>query len=51
MNEDKPIIEAQQRTIGTGEFDAMRPVLLSIDAAAVKARRVLQKRLAAERTR
>ncbi len=48
VDEDKPIIEAQQRTMGTREFDTMKPVLLNIDTAAMKARRVLQKRLAAE---
>lgn len=39
--EDLPMLEAQQRAMGEVEFWAMKPVLLSGDAAAVRARRVL----------
>ncbi|GAB3627042.1 Toluene-4-sulfonate monooxygenase system iron-sulfur subunit TsaM1 [Pandoraea terrae] len=41
-NEDKPIIEAQQRSMGsTTELLALKPVLLQTDAPAVRARRIL----------
>lgn len=40
-NEDKPMIEAQQRRIGSRDFWAMKPLLLKTDAAAVLARRKL----------
>ena len=39
--EDKPMIEAQAENMQGREFWAMKPVLLSIDAAAVRARRTL----------
>ena len=40
-NEDKPMIEAQQRRIGERDFWSMKPLLLKTDAAAVRARRKL----------
>jgi vanillate O-demethylase monooxygenase subunit len=48
LHEDKPMVEAQQRAIGSGSFWALKPVLLDVDAPAVRARRVLEQMLAAE---
>jgi vanillate O-demethylase monooxygenase subunit len=42
------MVEAQQRAIGSGSFWALKPVLLDVDAPAVRARRVLEQMLAAE---
>lgn len=39
--EDKPVIEAQQRAMGTAEFWSLKPVLLPIDIGGVQARRTL----------
>jgi len=39
--EDLPMLEAQQQEIGNAEFWSLKPVLLAGDAAAVRARRVL----------
>lgn len=41
--EDKPLIEAQQRAMGEADFWDLRPILLSIDAGAVQARRTLSR--------
>jgi vanillate O-demethylase monooxygenase subunit len=41
-HEDKPIIEAVARQMGGAELFALKPVLLAGDAAAVRARRLLQ---------
>jgi phenylpropionate dioxygenase-like ring-hydroxylating dioxygenase large terminal subunit len=38
--EDKPMIEAQQRSLGNRDFMEMRPALLPIDAGSVAARRI-----------
>ncbi|MES2257990.1 MAG: aromatic ring-hydroxylating dioxygenase subunit alpha [Pseudomonadota bacterium] len=46
--EDKPIIEAQQREMGTADLWSLKPVLLSGDPAAVRARRVLERLKQAE---
>jgi len=48
--EDKPIIEAVARSMGEADFWSLNPVLLRGDEAAVRARRILEKRIAAERT-
>lgn len=40
--QDKPVLEAQQRRIGTAEFWSQKPVLLAGDAGAVRVRRKLQ---------
>lgn len=45
MNEDEPMIAAIQEAMGTRDLDEMRPLLLSIDNAAVRARRVIEQRL------
>jgi len=47
-NEDKPIIEAVARSMGGREFWSLNPVLLKGDEAAVRARRILEKKIAAE---
>ena len=47
-DEDKPMVEAQQRAMARKSFWDMKPVLLDIDAPAVRARRVLEQMLAAE---
>jgi vanillate O-demethylase monooxygenase subunit len=41
-HEDKPMIEAVARRMGGAELWSLKPVLLSGDAAAVRARRMLQ---------
>ena len=46
--EDKPMVEAQQRALAGKSFWDMKPVLLDVDAPAVRARRVLEQMLAAE---
>jgi phenylpropionate dioxygenase-like ring-hydroxylating dioxygenase large terminal subunit len=46
--QDKPMLEAQQRRIGSDEFWSLKPVLLAGDAGAVRVRRKLQKLVAAE---
>jgi vanillate O-demethylase monooxygenase subunit len=47
-HEDKPMVEAQQKAMAGRSFWDMKPVLLDIDAPAVRARRVLEHMLAAE---
>ena len=47
--QDRPILEAQQRAYDlAGGPDSLRPVMLSIDAAPLRARRVLAQLIAAE---
>lgn len=46
--EDLPVLEAQQRVLGSTPFWDAKPVLLVTDAAAVRARRVLDALIAAE---
>lgn len=48
LAEDKPMVEAQQSRIGTADFWSLSPILLKIDAAAVKVRRRLDALIAAE---
>ena len=48
VGEDKPVIEAQQREINAGEIMTLNPALLQPDAAAIRARRVLDALVAAE---
>ena len=48
MEEDKPMLEAQQRRIGTADFMSLGPALLPIDAAAVQVRRALAGMIEAE---
>jgi vanillate O-demethylase monooxygenase subunit len=47
-HEDKPMIEAQADNMQGHEFWSMNPMLLSIDAAAVRTRRILAKKIAQE---
>jgi vanillate O-demethylase monooxygenase subunit len=46
--EDKPMIEAQQQRMATFDLLAQNPLLLPIDAAAVRVRRMLQQMIEAE---
>ena len=46
--QDKPMLEAQQRRIGSAGFWALRPVLLPGDAGAIRARRKLDALIATE---
>jgi len=46
--QDKPMLEAQQRRIGAAEFWSLDPVLLAGDAGAVRVRRKLQHLVAQE---
>ena len=46
--QDKPMLEAQQRRIGTAEFWSLKPVLLPGDAGAVRVRRKQQALVAKE---
>lgn len=46
--EDLPVLEAQQQAIGEREFWSLQPVLLPSDAAAVRARRLLEELIDAE---
>lgn len=41
--QDKPMIDAVQKSMAGGDFWEMRPVILACDAGAVRARRVLRK--------
>jgi vanillate O-demethylase monooxygenase subunit len=47
-NEDLPMLEAQQKMMGDADFWSLKPVLLAGDAGAVRARRLLDKMIAAE---
>jgi len=46
--EDLPMLEAQQKAMGAAPFWSLKPVLLASDAAAIRARRVLDAMVAAE---
>lgn len=46
--QDKPMIEAVQRNMGTTDLDSLGPVMLSTDGGPVRARRVLKQLLAEE---
>lgn len=48
QNEDKPMLEKQQARIGTDDFWSLGPILLKSDAAAVRARRLLERLIAEE---
>ncbi|MFC0402407.1 aromatic ring-hydroxylating dioxygenase subunit alpha [Paraburkholderia rhizosphaerae] len=47
-DEDLPMLEAQQAALGDADFWACRPVLLPIDGGAIRARRVMESKLAEE---
>jgi vanillate O-demethylase monooxygenase subunit len=49
-NEDEPMIEAVQRRMGTADLMSLKPVLLVGDGAGMRARRVLDGLIAAERS-
>jgi vanillate O-demethylase monooxygenase subunit len=48
LHEDKPMLEKQQARMGTPDLWSLGPVLLKVDAAAVRARRKLEALIAAE---
>jgi phenylpropionate dioxygenase-like ring-hydroxylating dioxygenase large terminal subunit len=48
LNEDKPMVEAQQRSLGRESFWEAKPLLMDIDLPAVRARRVLDQLIATE---
>ncbi|SDH29132.1 vanillate O-demethylase monooxygenase subunit [Paraburkholderia phenazinium] len=47
--EDLPMLEAQQRSLGESDFWALQPALLPIDAGAIRARRIMERLIAEER--
>ena len=49
-DQDGTMIEATQQVMGTADLDALKPVLLSIDVAAVRVRRVLKALIEGELT-
>jgi hypothetical protein len=49
-DEDLPMLEAQQGMMGDASFWDLKPVLLVGDAGAIRARRVLDRMIAAEQT-
>lgn len=48
VEEDKPVIEAQQRLLGTADLFDAQPVLLATDTGSIRIRRVLKQLLAQE---
>jgi phenylpropionate dioxygenase-like ring-hydroxylating dioxygenase large terminal subunit len=46
--QDKPMIEAVQRNMGTTDLDSLAPVMLSTDGGPVRARRLLKQLIAQE---
>jgi Vanillate O-demethylase oxygenase C-terminal domain len=48
-DQDKPVLEAQQKAYDrAGGLENLRPVMLSIDAGPLRARRILARLVAAE---
>jgi phenylpropionate dioxygenase-like ring-hydroxylating dioxygenase large terminal subunit len=47
-NEDLPMLEAQQAALGDSGFWERQPVLLPIDGGAIRARRIMERKLAEE---
>lgn len=48
VEQDKPMLEAQQQSMGDADLMALKPVLLEADAAAVRIRRTLQSLIQSE---
>jgi phenylpropionate dioxygenase-like ring-hydroxylating dioxygenase large terminal subunit len=48
VGQDKPILEQQQRMMGTRTIDEMNPVMASADVAATRARRIMKMLIAKE---
>jgi vanillate O-demethylase monooxygenase subunit len=48
--QDRPMIEAVQRMMGNAEFTSLHPVLLESDGAALRARSVMRRLIARERS-
>lgn len=51
QNEDRPIVEAQQANIGEADSVTLSRGMLNADAAAIRARKVLQERLKRQSSR
>lgn len=49
-NEDKPMLELQQQSMGTTDLFSLKPVMLTSDVGPVRVRRVLKRLLENERT-
>jgi len=47
-NEDRPVLEAQQRAAGDRDLMSCDPVLISNDAASGRVRRIIERRIKAE---
>jgi phenylpropionate dioxygenase-like ring-hydroxylating dioxygenase large terminal subunit len=47
-HQDKPMLEAQQRSIGTADLLSLKPVSLLGDAGGMRVRRALEKMLTAQ---
>jgi vanillate O-demethylase monooxygenase subunit len=47
-HQDRPMIEAQQNRVGAADLMDLGPALMAIDAAPVRARRILGRLIAAE---
>lgn len=50
-DQDKPIVDAQQRIVGNQDLWAMKPVLLAIDAGPVRMRRTIERLVGDEQRR
>jgi phenylpropionate dioxygenase-like ring-hydroxylating dioxygenase large terminal subunit len=50
-DEDLPMLEAQQGNVGDADFWSLNPVLLSTDGGSVRARRLLDRKIAEEKAR
>jgi vanillate O-demethylase monooxygenase subunit len=48
--EDKPMVEACQKIMGTSDFRSLKPILLSCDAAAMRVRAIVEELAKQERT-
>jgi phenylpropionate dioxygenase-like ring-hydroxylating dioxygenase large terminal subunit len=48
-NEDLPMLEAQQKALGDGDFWSAQPVSLTLDGAALRSRRIMERKIAEER--
>ncbi len=51
QNEDSPMLEAQQALVGNLDISDYKPILLNVDAGAVRVRRVVDRLLKAEEAR
>jgi len=47
-NEDLPMLEAQQKALGDSDFWSAQPVSLAMDGAALRSRRIMERKIAEE---